>query len=491
MVSGRLIARNTLINIAAQGVPLLIAVPTIPLIAQKLGPGRFGLLGLAWVLLGYLAYFDLGMSRAATRFVADAMGRRDDREIPEIVWSAAALQLVIGCVGGVLLFVISPVLASRVLHTAPSEIHEATATFRVLALGFPVVLLVASFRGVLEAAQRFDAIAGVTIPAGAMVSLVPMIGSLRHWSLEGIVSVLVGLRVIVVVAFLVIGSRLVPNLWRPRATRSRARRLLPFGIWTSLSNVLSPLFDSADRFLLGAFQGLGAVGLYTAPQEMILRFRVVPNSLAVTLFPAFTSLNAGEQHEQLVAHYRRGVQALALFLGLVAVCVVLLGPDLLSWWLGESLGRPAGPALQVLAIGLVCNGVAFVPMAYLHAINRPEVPAKLHLTEVFVFAALAYALMPRYAVTGAAMVWTARAGLDAALLLRAAHRHGGRGSVGTLLTTGVILAIAMVASHVISAVPGRASLAVLICGLLLVASWLLLKDGDRRLLLTVVHGAVR
>jgi O-antigen/teichoic acid export membrane protein len=72
-IKGGLLARNTLFNLIGQGLPLVVAVVTIPLIIQGLGIDRFGLLSLAWVVLGYFAIFDLGLGRATTKFVAEAL----------------------------------------------------------------------------------------------------------------------------------------------------------------------------------------------------------------------------------------------------------------------------------------------------------------------------------------------------------------------------------------------------------------------------------
>jgi len=52
LVSGRLLARNTLLNLIGQAVPLLVGVVTVPFIIRGLGTERFGLLSLAWVIWG-------------------------------------------------------------------------------------------------------------------------------------------------------------------------------------------------------------------------------------------------------------------------------------------------------------------------------------------------------------------------------------------------------------------------------------------------------
>ena len=64
LTRGSLLARNTVWNLIGYGAPLVVAVFAIPLLVRGLGTSRFGVLTLAWVLVGYLSIFDLGLSRA-------------------------------------------------------------------------------------------------------------------------------------------------------------------------------------------------------------------------------------------------------------------------------------------------------------------------------------------------------------------------------------------------------------------------------------------
>jgi hypothetical protein len=73
-IDGALLARNTLLNLAGQVIPLLIGLATIPYIVRGLGTERFGVLAIAWVVLGYFSLFDLGLGRAKTKFVAECLG---------------------------------------------------------------------------------------------------------------------------------------------------------------------------------------------------------------------------------------------------------------------------------------------------------------------------------------------------------------------------------------------------------------------------------
>ena len=61
LTSGRLLARNMIFNFAGQAAPLLVALFAIPLLIDGLGTARFGVLALAWIVIGYFSFFVLGL----------------------------------------------------------------------------------------------------------------------------------------------------------------------------------------------------------------------------------------------------------------------------------------------------------------------------------------------------------------------------------------------------------------------------------------------
>jgi len=89
---------------------------------RGLGTERFGLLSLAWVFLGSFSIFDLGLGRATTKFVAEALGKGEHEKVTPLVWTAVTVQAIFGIIGGVVLFGISPYLVEHVLSISPDMI---------------------------------------------------------------------------------------------------------------------------------------------------------------------------------------------------------------------------------------------------------------------------------------------------------------------------------------------------------------------------------
>jgi len=69
-ITGRLLTRNWGLNLAGQILPLGVAVAAMPYVIHGLGAERFGILSIAWTLLGFCGLLDLGLGRATTKFVA-------------------------------------------------------------------------------------------------------------------------------------------------------------------------------------------------------------------------------------------------------------------------------------------------------------------------------------------------------------------------------------------------------------------------------------
>ncbi|MCK4486482.1 MAG: hypothetical protein KAU38_06960 [Desulfobacterales bacterium] len=70
LTRGSRLARNTALNLLGLCLPLVVAIFAIPLLIKGLGTDRFGILTLAWVLIGYFSLFDLGLSHAPTKLMA-------------------------------------------------------------------------------------------------------------------------------------------------------------------------------------------------------------------------------------------------------------------------------------------------------------------------------------------------------------------------------------------------------------------------------------
>lgn len=415
-ISGSLIARNTLLNLIGQALPLIVGVVTIPLVVHGLGTERFGLLSLAWVILGYFTVFDLGLGRAITKYVAEALGKGENAQVPEIIWTAVTFQAALGIIGAIVLFGITDLLVERVLNIPPELLVEAKDTFHLLALSIPLILVSSSFSGVLEAAQRFDIVNAVRIPSSILTFILPLVGLYLGFGLPGIVVLILLARLGTLIALAWMDFRIVPELREHSVSSACFSHLFAFGGWVMITSIVGPFLVYLDRFLIGSLLTMAAVAYYTAPYEMVTRLWIVSASLSMTLFPAFSAMEGVRDRERLSIFFARSIKYVFLISGTIVVLIVVYAEQILQLWLGSDFAAESLVAMQVLATGVLINSIAQTPFALLQGVGRPDIPAKLHLIELPIYVGMAWILISEFGIAGAAGAWTIRVALDAVLL---------------------------------------------------------------------------
>ena len=155
LTSGRLLAKNAFWNLVGAGLPVLVALVCLPIIKTHLGTDRLGIISLGWVVIGYFGLFDLGLSRALTKLVAERLGQERLEEIPALIWTSLFLMAGIGVVGMIIILLIVPWMVTHPLKV-PAELQtETIRAFYWIGFAIPTVIVTAGLRGVLEALQRF------------------------------------------------------------------------------------------------------------------------------------------------------------------------------------------------------------------------------------------------------------------------------------------------------------------------------------------------
>ena len=422
LTSGRLLARNTVWNLLGNGAPMIVAVFCIPILIRGLGKERFGILTLAWALIGYASLFDLGLGRALTQLVAQKLGTGDEREVPQVVWTSLLLMLALGVAAAAVIIGISPWLVHRLLKIPEALQGETLESFRLLGVSLPLVITTAGLRGLLEAHQRFDLVTYLRMPMGAFTFAGPLAVLPFSKGLVPVVGILVAARFASFAAHFWLCLKVAPELRRRVAWHGpSARPLLRFGAWMTVSNIVSPLMVTLDRFLIGALVSVTAVAYYATPYEVVTKFLLIPGALVGVMFPAFSASFA--QDRDRTAHlYRRCVKAVFLSLFPVILLTVVLARPGFTLWLGAGFAQHSFRVAQWLAVGVFFNSMAQVPFALIQGIGRPDLTAKLHLAELPAYLLALWWLISAHGVEGAAIAWTARVGVDALILFGAARR---------------------------------------------------------------------
>jgi len=415
------LARNTLLNLVGLGAPLLVALVAIPQLIEQLGLARFGLLTLIWAVVSYFGLFDLGLGRALTQRLAQALARGADDEIGPLTATALALMAAVGAFAAVAMALLAE--AGVALVGDVPDRAEAVRALWAMAAAVPAVVLTSGLRGVLEARQAFGWVNAIRLPMGVYTFLAPLaVVALWGPRLDAIAAMLAAGRVVALAVHVWAAWRVLPQAHgRLHMQRRELRPLLTTGGWLTVGNLVSPLMGYADRFIIAAAASAAAVAHYATPQEIVTKLWIAPGALTAVLFPAFAGAavrggsggSGGSGSWALALHSVRW-----LFVALLppTLALALFAHELLGLWIGAAFAQASAPLLQVMAAGILINCLAHVPLTLLQGAGQVRATALLQLVQVVPYLALLAWATARHGAAGAVAVWFLRMVFDTAVL---------------------------------------------------------------------------
>lgn len=399
----RLIAKNSIFNLFGQILPMLAGILTIPYIVRGLGTAQYGILSIATMLLGYFSIFDLGLSRATVKFVAENLNAEKIHKVPELVWTSLFLLVGLGCFGGALAAIFVPASVTHLFKMPPSLAREASTALFVLCASMPIMLGNDALRGVLEAAQRFDLVNYVRVPSSVLFYLIAALVLPLGVHVAGIVVLLVLIRLLSTFAYLTFCLRVIPELRSNfRVSRASLRPLATFGSWVMVSNVTAPLFGYLERFMIASLLSVSMLTFYSAPYELVSKLLIFPMSIVPSLFPYFS--NHGNKERSEVSEVTgRTMKYLLLVLTPPAAVFVFFARDIMNLWLGPQFASQSTLVLQLITLMFFINAFAIIPFTSVQALGRPAWKATLDLLTIPVYFVIAWLLMRNAGINGAAL----------------------------------------------------------------------------------------
>jgi O-antigen/teichoic acid export membrane protein len=195
----------------------------------------------------------------------------------------------------------------------------------------------------------------------------------------------------------------------------------------TLATLAGSLHAYLDRVLVSALVPIAVFAYYATPQEAIWRFIVLPVAFSGVLYPLFSAEWVGPR-TRVSATYAGAVFAVIVSLGTVALWGANFSAEIMTAWLGPEVGSHTRTVTQWFLAGILLNGLATIPFAFLQAVGRARTTGLIQAAQLIPYVVALYVITRRFGIEGAAMVWTARMAIDAALLFTAArrtmHEHG-------------------------------------------------------------------
>lgn len=400
------ILKNIGSGLLAQVWSALLGLIVLPILVRGLGPERYGLLALSLALIGFAAIADLGVGRAASKYLAEDFERNEISRTQPHIASALTICMAMGIVGAAVLALAAPVLVDRVLRVPAALTAEARLVLWITSAGLLPVLLRICFDGALAGHHRIAELSLGNVIANTLKAGLSVAAVFTGYSIVG-----------VVVANVFVSHLHALGLWiytrhyfRGRVQiqfgwdRQIARDLVRLGLLSSAASFLAGiLLLYFDRFVIAVFLPLAALGYYSTAFDITSKQCYVSNPIGQAFFPVFSGKSVASRSD-FEKHYFHATKMQAVGLtGLAAMLIVLARP-LLTYWISPDIAQHSAGILAILTIGLLFSSYATLPyIAILVGSNRPEVCPRIFAIAFAVHVVLSVALVKVMGVSGVAL----------------------------------------------------------------------------------------
>ncbi len=415
LLSWRLV-RNILWNFGGQIWGLSLAIVTTPYIVHKLGSDAYGLLMTVGIVTNYFWFMDLGLGQATVKYVAEHAARKEWDEVNRVFWTSFLAYSVLGTLAALSIAAIAPLCVKHWFQIPLAFQPTALTVFYLSAIGFIAGMINNAPASIPRAMQRFDIANKVGITAGTMQTLLTVSFLMLGYGLPAVVIGGLLITVLSLVINTIVAKKLLPQLGLPAWHFATLRRLLRFGGFVTISGVVGPVLANLEKLILANQNSLRAVTYYTVPYNLASKVGIVSGSFSSALFPAFSSLHGAGDSDRVGRIVLRASQVIMLIIMPITLIFCIYSNELLTIWMGLEFAHRSAATLQILALAMLVNVMAYSPLAAVQALGRPDLAAKFHMIELITHIPLTIVLVSLLGIEGAALAWLIRVIMDTSLL---------------------------------------------------------------------------
>jgi len=407
--------------LGGQGMTMLASLIATPFVIRLLGTEAYGVLALINLLIGYLAFSDLGMGTASTRFGADAHARGDDEGENAVIWTSLLISLGPALLTALVLTLIARPLIAQVLHL-PVDLHqEAVIALRLASIGF-VARVVA---GVMNTPQlvrlKMDLYTAINTGSNVVQICLAPVALMLGGGLVSITLIVTLVSVITALIHAAASKQLLSRLLRPQINLALVRPLARFGAGVIISYLVVMVLINAEKILIARFFSVITLAHYSVAYTLASMLSAMPIAAGQSLIPAFTRLKSDA--ESLHQLYIRALRGMLLWIAPAAAVVCGGAEPFLTLWAGPEYGRESTLPLYVLVVGTLINAPSHVPYSLLMAWGKTGLIARYHLAQLLPYLLCMAVLTYWFGAVGAAFAWSLRIIIDSLLLFRAVQRN--------------------------------------------------------------------
>jgi O-antigen/teichoic acid export membrane protein len=379
-ISIQRLKRNVISNALGTIAPAVAWFLIVPILVAQLGEQGFGVYTIAISFAGVLGFLELGLTSAATKFIAEVNIRSNRRKLGKIISNNLSIYIGLGIIITTLGFVFAPEIGPMMFHGSGLEQNEMERMVQLISIILSITLIKNTFSSILMGLHRYDLYNAIQICYAVVLAIVQAGIVLNKGTIIALLAGNIALTAICLIAFIAVVQKLIPGVRMLRWPDGYFFRLLfSFGMYMMIINFAGTLLFNIDKVLIGQILGPKSVSYYAIPTQMTLK---VHNALAVFvsfLFPMVSEVQSSGDKTTIKNIFLQGMRFMMLIDGLVMVFLAVFSQQIMHIWISADFAAQSALLLQITAIGYIFYSLSITPYHILLGMGRPKVLAILNL----------------------------------------------------------------------------------------------------------------
>lgn len=389
-------AKGSLILISAQLVSTLVSAFGTMIVAGLLDPADYGEITVAMVSINIALMFrDIGVTSALTKNISQLRHENRSEEANIILRTGLVINILVGILLTVLLFLSSGFLSKRVFDNPGIKVLIQIASIDVIGQN-----LLTTAKSVFAGYERMEFHSMLTVIYSILRSLAaPLLVYLDYGAFGAVVghsSALITTGLIGLTTVLAFFSQPVEKA--STSYKEAVRSILRYGFPLLLSNVVGGVLTHLNNFLIAMYSDTFSIGNYSAAANfgILITFFTLP--IAITLFPLFSKLS--HEGSSLRTVYQLSVKYVSIISMPIVAGMIALSDQIIGLVYPPNYD-PASSFLVLYALNFTFIAMGSVGIVnLLNSQGRTDVVFKGTFLNVLMGTAFGLLLIPRYGITG-------------------------------------------------------------------------------------------
>ncbi len=403
----KLLAKSSMIVLAGIIISKIFTYLYRIVIARNFGPEIYGLFSLSIMISGwFIAFFALGLNEGLLRYISIFRGKNEKNKIQYLFKSSFLFLLILGLVGGIILFCFSNLISLSIFNEPDLMIF-----LKFFSISVPLTILLNTFLPIIRAHEEIKwhtFITRILLSSFKLTFLILFI-FLGFKSNAIIYSYLLGIFGTLLTAFFVCRYKF-PYIFRKAEKIKKKekifRKVFSYSWPLAFYAFIWQIFHWTDTFIIGIFRTVGDVGVYNAVVPTAF-FLTIPLSLFLQLFFPLINKEYARGHKEIVKQISQqiGKWVFTAVLPLFILMVIFPGAFINILFGNQYLEGEV--ALRILSFGVLFFSIFSISHNLLAMSGR----SKLILFDIIFITAfniiLNILLIPKYGIAGAAFASSA------------------------------------------------------------------------------------